>query len=327
MIAPMLHDPFSRKFSYLRLSVTEACNFRCRYCLPDGFVKKGPEELNTAEIGHLLNGLARAGFTKLRLTGGEPTTRRDLPEILERAVRTGVFRQIALSTNGWNLKRLAGTLFSGGLTHVNVSVDSLDPVRFRELTGRGELDTVLEGIEECLRLGFERVKLNAVLHADTAGEELELFLKYARSRPVSVRFIELMRTSARPGYRDRHFLSAGTLRLELLKRGFTQRARGSIDGPAVEYAHPGYEGTIGLISPHSEGFCESCNRLRITSRGALRLCLFGEDEFSLRPYLQDEAGAGSIPEILQKLLVQKPATHLLASGRSGLIQSFSQVGG
>lgn len=327
MIAPMLHDSFSRKFSYLRLSVTEACNFRCRYCLPDGYEKTGPGELGTAEIGRLLGSLALAGFTKLRLTGGEPTVRRDLPEILELAVRTGGFRQIALSTNGWNLKRLAKPFFSAGLTHVNVSVDSLDPSRFRELTGRPELDAVLDGIEECLRLGFERVKLNAVLHADTAVDELDRFLRYVKTKPVSVRFIELMRTSARPAYRDRHFISAGALRLELLKRGFTQRPRGMADGPAVEYWHPEYRGSIGLISPHSEGFCDSCNRLRITSRGALRLCLFGEEEFSLRPYLQDEAGARKIPLLLQRLLVQKPATHLLGEGRSGLLQSFSQVGG
>lgn len=343
MIGPMLHDGFSRKFRYLRLSVTEVCNFSCRYCLPEGYQKAPREqdsgELSIEEIGHLLQGAALAGFSKLRLTGGEPTVRKDLLQIIGAAKRMGTFRQIALSTNGWNLERMASSFFEAGLTHVNVSVDSLDSGRFSALTGRSgpqagvvplpntALDTVLHGIEKCLDLGFERVKLNAVLHADTAGAELARFLDYVKTRPVSVRFIELMKTRSRSEYRDRHFASAGTLRLELLGRGWEQAPRRGHEGPAVEFRHPDFRGTIGLISPHSDGFCESCNRLRVTSRGSLRLCLFGEEEFSLRPWLQDAAGARRIPEVLSELLLKKPATHFLGSGRSGILNSFSEVGG
>lgn len=336
MIGPMLHDSFSRKFSYLRLSLTEVCNFKCRYCLPGGYDKpsgsnRETAELNLSEIEYLLKGVARAGFKKLRLTGGEPTLRRDLPRILSLASSLGSFEQIALSTNGWNLARSARSFFEAGLSQVNVSVDSLDSARFHALAGRSEkedlLNTILAGIEECLSLGFKKVKINSVLHADTAQLELERFLDYIKLRPVTVRFIELMRTRSRPEYRDHNFVSAGSLRLSLLRRGFEQVPRSEFDGPAIVYRHPDFIGSIGLISPYSEGFCESCNRLRVTSQGNLRLCLFGEEEFSLRPYLQDEKGSRQIPRVLSELLVQKPQTHLLQSGRSGLIQSFSQVGG
>jgi cyclic pyranopterin phosphate synthase len=338
MIGPMLHDGFSRKFSYLRLSVTEVCNFSCRYCLPEGYLKgaRAPDsgdsrekELSLREIEHLLQGVALAGFSKLRLTGGEPTVRKDLLQIIGAAKRMGTFRQIALSTNGWNLERMAQAFFEAGLTHVNVSVDSLDPGRFAALTGRtgSVLESILRGIEKCLQLGFTRVKLNAVLHADTALLELDRFLEHVKDRAVSARFIELMKTRARSGYRDRHFASAGGLRFALLARGWQQRARGEQEGPAVEYVHPDYRGSIGLISPHSDGFCESCNRLRVTSRGRLRLCLFGEEEFSLRPWLQDAEGARQLPQVFSELLEKKPAAHLLQSGRSGMLNSFSEVGG
>ncbi len=233
----------------------------------------------------------------------------------------------ALSTNGWNLKRIARDLRLAGLTHLNVSVDSLNQERFRALSGRDSLPIVLSGIEEALGLGFQSVKLNAVLHRDTAHSELELFLNYVKSRPVSVRFIELMRTADRGSYRDRNYLSAGELRLHLLKAGWKALDRGLASGPAQEFSHPDFVGKIGLIAPHSEGFCESCNRLRVTSLGRLKLCLFGEHDESLRPYLQSEELALTLSERIQGLLPGKPKSHFLAEGRVGGARNFSVMGG
>ena len=326
----MLADLFSRKFSYLRLSVTEVCNFKCAYCLPEGFQIPAPglePELGAREISNLLHGFALAGFSKVRFTGGEPTIRRDLPELIESAARTRGFQKIALSTNGWNLRRIAGDLKKAGLTHLNVSVDSLDEARFARLSGRDVLGEVLSGVEESLRLGFQAVKLNAVLHRDTVEADWNSFLKYTRKMPVSVRFIELMRTRDRAEYRDQHFSGAGEMQRLLRSGGWKPVPRSPDSGPALEYRHEDHAGTIGLIAPHSEGFCESCNRLRVTSRGGLRLCLFGEEDLPLRAHLGSEKSAEALPGILQEHLRAKPERHFLQEGRTGLMNHFSTVGG
>jgi cyclic pyranopterin phosphate synthase len=325
----MLQDSFSRKFSYLRLSLTEVCNFSCQYCLPNGFQRSEAPlspELKTEEVRRLLIGFRQAGFSKVRFTGGEPTIRSDLPEIISMAREVG-FEKRALSTNGWNLKRILPTLKSSGLSHLNVSVDSLDPARFQKLTGKSLLPQILDGIQETLAAGGIQLKLNAVLHRETALLELKSFQDFVKDRPISFRFIELMRTLNRGEYRDRHYASAGELRFQLLSQGWELKAREGDSGPALVFAHPNYQGTIGLISPHSDGFCSTCNRLRVTSRGNLRLCLFGDQDYSLREFLQDDSGPTQLATRLPQLIQSKPESHFLHRNESGQLKQFSELGG
>jgi len=279
------------------------------------------------EIENLLEGISHAGFRKLRITGGEPTLRADLIPIIEAASRMPGLETRALSTNGWNLHALARPLRTAGLTHLNVSVDSLDRNRFKSLTGRDSLDRILAGVEEALSLGFQGIKLNAVLHKDTAMTEFEAFLDYVRTRPISVRFIELMRTRDRAEYRDRHFVSAGTLKATLYSQGWKPLTRGQTAGPALEFGHSEFRGRIGLIAPHSDGFCETCNRLRITSRGKLKLCLFGDQDESIRDLLQSRSRALGLGDRIQKLLHKKPPAHELARNEVGGAHNFSVMGG
>ena len=323
-------DSYARKFSYLRLSVTDICNFSCSYCLPSGYQKPKPpleDELSLHEIKNLLEGFALAGFTKVRFTGGEPTTRTDIAQIIEAATAIGKYQKRALSTNAWNLKSIAPRLKLSGLTHLNISVDSLNSEIFHRLTGRDQLPDVLKGIDQALALDFQGIKINAVLHRETASDELPRFMEFVRVRPISVRFIELMKTRDHSNYAQTHFLSTGEMKLNLLREGWTVMNRMADDGPALEFAHPDFVGRIGIIAPHSEGFCDSCNRLRMTSRGKLRLCLFGEEDYSLRPWLQSAEQIKEIPSRLQALLGLKPESHFLHDGRVGQMNNFSGIGG
>ena len=326
----VLQDSYQRKFTYLRLSITDRCNFKCNYCLPHGYIKPAgltEEELSLNELRHLFKGVARAGFKKIRLTGGEPTTRSDLLQIMEAAAELNSFSKIGLSTNGWNLKKQAGLFKLSGVTHLNVSVDSLDPDRFHRLTGKNQLIEILEGIDLSLQQNFSSVKINAVLHRENFMEELARFQSWIKDRPVSVRFIELMKTGDRAQYYQDHFISSGKLKQHLLSEGWTIVARQNEDGPAVEFKHPNSQGRIGIIAPYSQDFCATCNRLRVTSRGKLRLCLFGDSDYSIRPWLQSEALAEQLPVQLQKLLEHKTAGHRLHEGKTGNVTNFSMMGG
>lgn len=329
MLPIQLTDAFQRQFSYLRLSLTELCNFKCAYCLPNGYQK--PEvkvnELSLLEIQNLIYGCATAGFKKIRFTGGEPTLRPDLLNIIEAASNNSSIEKIALSTNGWNLKRIAAELKLAGVTHVNVSVDSLDPNRFAAYAGRNLLTDVLEGIDTAIKIQFQQVKINAVLHRASAIQDFELFLAYVKENPVSVRFIELMKTHDHIGYFDENFLSSGLIKQKLLSAGWKVSIRTALDGPAVEFSHSDYAGRIGVIAPHSEGFCSTCNRLRITSTGKLRLCLFGEENLSIREYLSSKELAAHLPVRIQELLSKKEVSHFIQDGRLGNVQNFSQMGG
>ena len=326
----MLIDSFERKFTYLRLSVTDICNFKCSYCLPNGYVKPAgetEEELSLFELKNLLHGFARAGFKKVRLTGGEPTTRSDLVQIIEMASEMKSFTKIALSTNGWNLKKNAALYRLAGLTHLNISVDNLDPKRFHQLTGCDKLPEVLAGIDAALENQFSSVKINSVLHRENSEEEFSLFLDWIKHRPVSVRFIELMKTRDHIGYYEQNFLSSGVLKQRLLSEGWKIVTREQEDGPAVEFAHPDYRGRMGIIAPYSQDFCSTCNRLRITSRGKLRLCLFGDEDHSIRGFLQSEELAEQLPAQIQKLLGLKEISHFLGEGKMGNVKNFSMMGG
>lgn len=322
-----LVDGFGRSFHYLRLSVEDACNFRCRYCLPHGYQKTEAETpLSVAEIGRLVRAFAGLGFWKVRLTGGEPTVRQDIVEIARTTALTPGIRRVALSTNGYRLRDLAPDLKEAGVAAVNVSVDSLDAGRFAELTGKDSLGAVLAGIDRSLELGLE-TKVNAVLMKGLNDDEFARFVEMTRERPLSVRFIELMPVADNMDFFAERHLKAEALVAWLGENGWAERPRREGDGPAREFHKDGHRGSVGVIAPYAKNFCDTCNRLRVTSRGRLRLCLFSEADHSLRPFLQDDAQAGDLQERVKTLLGLKEVSHYLPEGKLGNTKHFAMMGG
>jgi cyclic pyranopterin phosphate synthase len=336
-----LIDAFGRRLTYLRVSVTDRCNLRCTYCLPEDadFPFGDRDFLSPAEIETLVGALVRLGIRRVRLTGGEPLVRKDILEIVRRVKGLGV-DDLSLTTNGTELARLALPLREAGLDRVNVSVDSLDPERFHALTRRGHLQQVWDGIEAALAAGLEPVKLNAVLlteDGESGNTDVEDLAALTLDRPFSVRFIERMPTGVNQELQEEQFLSADDARARIEARfgpllpldpaGLAPRT-----GPATALRLAGARGTIGFITPLSHTFCADCNRLRLTSRGELRLCLFADRTYPLRPLLEVAPGdpahrETAIQAEILRVLQEKPAEHMLTQGNFGNLASFMQIGG
>ena len=325
----MLADRFGRTFPYLRLSVIEACNFRCSYCLPTGYqaVPGRPKALELDEINRLLRAFASVGMRKLRLTGGEPSLRKDLPQIIAAAAGIAGIEKIGLTTNGTLLDRRVAQWRAAGLTHLNVSVDALDRERFAAITGHDRLDEILAGIEQARSLGFASIKLNAVLLRGLNDDQWPRWFDYLRERAVTVRFIELMQTGDNHDYFQRHHLRAQALEHALEQGGWRLLPRAVDAGPAREYTHPDYAGRIGVIAPYSRDFCAGCNRLRVTAAGDLRLCLFGNVGIPLRPLLQSDDNHELLAARLFGQLGIKQAGHELHAGKTGLTRNLATIGG
>lgn len=323
-----LVDRHGRTFPYLRLSLTEACNYRCSYCLPDGWhADGGPRFLDADEVRRLVSAFAGLGMWKIRLTGGEPSLRKDLTAIIAAVAATPGVRKIALTTNGCRLPRHLPRWRAAGLTALNISLDSLDRERFRAITGRDHHDDVLAGVDQALAMGFEAVKLNAVLLRDINDDELPRWLDWLRERPLALRFIELMRTGDNRAYFERHHLGADVVEDRLRAAGWVPCPRAPDAGPAREYAHPDYAGRVGLIAPYSKDFCAGCNRLRVTARGDLRLCLFGDFGVPLRPLLREDGQRDELMQRIRALLGHKAAGHSLHEGKTGITPHLAAVGG
>lgn len=322
-----LTDGFGRRFHYLRLSVTEVCNFRCTYCLPDGFQRNGPLDfLTPQECERVVRAFADLGVSKVRLTGGEPSVRRDLAEIIARTAVTPGVDKVCLTTNGWNLERQIAGWRDAGLTNLNVSIDSLDREAFQRITGHDRLRSVIAGLDRALALGVPAVKVNGVLLREGVEAGFDAFAEFVRERPLAVRFIELMRTGDNAAYFADQHVPGTRLTDWLAERGWACGERAFDDGPAVEFSHPDYAGRIGLIAPYAPGFCDGCNRLRVTARGQLRLCLFGELGVGLKDLLERDE-----PEALRArivaALVGKPKGHRLHEANSGDTRQLAQFGG
>ncbi len=322
-----LVDGFGRRFHYLRLSVEDACDYRCRYCLPHGYRQTEPEPpLSLDEIRRLVAAFAALGFWKVRLTGGEPTVRRDILEIARAVAATPGVRRVALSTNGARLAALAAELKDAGVSAVNVSVDSLNPARFREVTGRDDLPKILNGVDRALALGLT-VKLNAVLMKGVNDGEFADFLDRTKERPLEARFIELMPAADNMEFFTSRHLKASSLVDFLLADGWTEVPRAEADGPARRFTKAGHVGSVGVIAPYAKDFCASCNRLRVTSRGRLRLCLFAEGEHSLRLLLQSDDQRDALQASVRSLLGLKEVSHSLPEGKVGDTRHFAAIGG
>ncbi len=323
-----MQDAFGRSFAYLRLSVTDICNFSCSYCLPDGFTKKpGPGFLSLDEIRRLTSAFAALGLWKIRITGGEPTLRKDFTDIIRTLRAVAGIKVLATTTNGYKLQQNAHKWRAAGLDAVNVSVDTLDADGFARLTGHDRLNEVLAGIEACLDAGYTSVKLNAVLLKGINDTQLDQFLEYIATRPISLRFIELMQTGDNAAYFKKHHLSASTIYEQLTNKGWIPKTREPGAGPAQEFVHSDFAGRIGLIAPYSKDFCTSCNRLRVSARGDLHLCLFSQNGISLRDFLQSDADIHALQAFIKQSLVTKKVSHFLHDGQSGSTKKLADIGG
>ncbi|MEL3923231.1 GTP 3',8-cyclase MoaA [Aeromonas enteropelogenes] len=323
-----LEDGFSRRFYYLRLSITDVCNFRCTYCLPDGYRPEGRKSfLSVDEIRRVVSGFAAMGTRKVRLTGGEPSLRRDFTSIIEAVASTPGIEKVAMTTNGYRLKERAREWFDAGLSALNVSVDSLDPRQFHQITGENKLAEVMEGIEAALAAGFKSVKINAVLLKGLNDYQLEAFLAWIKHKPIELRFIELMQTGEMDTLFQNHHVSGEQIKQRLLESGWVQQLRGKDDGPAQVFMHPESQGGVGLIMPYSKDFCAGCNRLRVSSVGKLHLCLFGDNGVELRDLLGADSQQEALQQRIRSALSGKAATHRLHEGNTGATPHLASIGG
>ncbi len=282
-------DLFGRKIDYLRLSVTDACNLRCSYCMPleQGVARQ--DYLTFEEIDRLVRILATIGIRRVRLTGGEPLVRRDLPRLIGMLNAIPGIEEVLLTTNGVLLKPLARQLKEGGLEKINIHLDTLSPEKFRKITRWGEIGQVFAGLEEAARVGLSPIKLNAVIQKGVNDDEVEGLLKFAAERGLILRLIELMPIGPAKNQSDR-FITAQEIQDRLAaKFTLTPSTRRPGNGPACYYdvAVKELGALVGFISPVSRPFCESCNRIRISADGRFQDCLAYDGEVSLRTLLRD----------------------------------------
>lgn len=324
-----LQDNFQRKFYYLRLSVTDVCNFKCQYCLPDGYQPSGKSHsfLALEEIQRIVRAFAHCGTTKVRLTGGEPSLRKDFSDIIHTIAQTKGIVKVATTTNGYRMKKQVKDWKQAGLTHINVSMDSLDPRRFYQITGENKFFEVMAGIERAFEVGFEQVKVNVVLLKGLNSGVLPDFLSWIKDRPIQLRFIELMQTGEMDRLFHQHHVSGVSIRNQLVADGWLQKKRLPSDGPAQVYFHPDYLGEVGLIMPYEKDFCASCNRLRISAKGKLHLCLFGEQGVDLRDLLQQDSQLPFLIDRIHQQLQTKAVSHYLHDGNSGMTPNLASIGG
>ena len=323
-----LQDLQGRKFPYLRLSVTDLCNFRCNYCLPDGCENHHhSESLSIDEIRRLVTAFAHVGVEKIRLTGGEPTLRKDFLDIVRTVKQVPGIRKVAMTTNGYKMDQRVTDWLDAGVDAINVSVDSLDPQAFNLITGHNRLQEILTGIENGFDHGMKSIKVNAVAMKGVNDNELDAFLEWVKDQPVTMRFIELMQTGGNEAFFNKHHVPGKTIREQLLAKGWVRIMRSADAGPAQEFFHPDYQGQVGLIMPYSKDFCNDCNRLRVTSLGQLQLCLFAESGVSLRDLLQRDDQMDELLARMKEALKLKEDGHFLDQGFTGATESLAQYGG
>lgn len=283
--------------------------------------------LSLSEISNLVRAFAQLGTKKIRLTGGEPTIRKDMIEIIEAIRAHKSIETIALTTNGYRLERQAKAMIDAGLDAINISIDSLDAKKFQAITGHDKLDSILGGLFEIAQSKRIKIKTNCVLLKDLNHDELPNFIRFIKSNDVTMRFIELMRTGDNKEYFEKHHISGNFILEQILSLGFEPDHREIFQGPANEYSKVGYKGRIGIIAPYAKDFCKSCNRLRVSARGELMLCLFGEGGLNLRPFLQSEDQIEELKwQILNALRFKLPE-HNLFDGFTGSTKHLAQIGG
>lgn len=321
-----LIDPFKRRLHYLRFSLTEACNLSCTYCLPDGFPEwyRHKARLNTKDIGTILRGFRQLGFRKARFTGGEPTVHPGCLAAVQDAADAG-YEEIALSTNGLLIKDL-NSWRNAGLTQVNISLDSINPDVFFKMAKSRDVARVIDTVEAAVAAGIT-TKINAVVMRHINLDATDALIEWALKLPITLRFIELMPTGLNQTFSTTERVLNSELKPKLDAFGLKPLASTSglasqLRGPAQIFTSPDHIGKIGLINPLSSNFCGNCNRLRMTARGSLRLCLFGDNDLPL-----DLTSPESVVQSVRAVIHQKPERHHLEENQFGNVSTFRTIGG
>ena len=312
-------DGCGRTINYLRLSVTDLCNYRCRYCMPpEGVAKRDHGDiLSLEELADIARAAVRLGVKKIRLTGGEPLVRQGIVELCRQLRTIPGLQELCLTTNGALLPQLAAPLWEAGLDRLNISLDTLRPDRFAEMTRLGHLSDALVGIEAAEAAGFHTLKLDTVLIGGFNDDEIDDFINLTREHPWEVRFIELMPMGPCAEWDKSCFLSGDTV---LQKVPALQQIESC--GVARRYRLPGAMGTVGLISPVNHDFCAQCRRIRVTADGKLKGCLHSAEELPLRGLHGKE-----LEDAIRQGILQKPERHHLTERRSDTPRNMNQIGG
>ena len=281
------------------------------------------------EISRLTKALSELGVCKIRLTGGEPTVRKDFFDILKDMKQNSNIPKITMTTNGYRLNKIAKQLYNYGLDGINISIDSLNRETFKKLTGHDRLPEILKGIKILQNLNFKNIKVNAVLLKDINDtyEDFEKFGNFIKNNEIDFRFIELMQTGDNLDYFKKYHVSAIKFTDYLNKNNWIIQTFGRDAGPAKNYLNPKFEGKFGVIAPYSKDFCKSCNRLRITAKGDLRLCLFGNTGINIRHLMQKDDQLEELKDLILKQLNFKKESHYLELGETGLTKNLSTTGG
>jgi len=311
--SPALVDSFNRRHDYLRISLTERCNLRCFYCMPSEGVELSPNQhiLTNEEVLRLATLFVKSGVTKIRLTGGEPTVRKGIAEIISglNGLRPFGLKSIAMTSNGIVLHRRLPDYIKNGLTHLNLSLDTLDPFKFELITRRQGHEAVLKALDVALNSSLQSVKLNVVVIKGLNDAEIFDFVEMTRDKDLSVRFIEFMPFTGNKW--DKEKMVPSSQLLERLAKRYTdiQRAPDELNDTARSWKIPGYKGSFGFISSMSDHFCSSCNRLRITADGQIKVCLFDAKELSLRDEMRRGAGDNELLDIIGRAVFAKQEKH------------------
>ena len=316
-----MKDTAGRNINYIRISVTDRCNLRCMYCMPEEGVQKKEHEsmLSLEEIYEVTAACTKLGIDKVRITGGEPLIRKGLPTLISKMNSLRELKEITLTTNGVLLSKYAEELKAAGLSRVNISLDTLDPGKYSEITRGGDIKNVLQGIEKAKALGLLPIKINVVLIGGFNDNEIEAFGRFTYEEDVHVRFIELMPIGQAATWTKTRFIP-NTAVLDKLK-DLEPMSSDDPCSPARHYRLPGAKGTIGLINPISHSFCGNCNRIRLTADGMLKPCLHSNQEIDVKRILRDEREASSciqekLMRRIEETVMNKPMQHMLDSERS-----------
>jgi cyclic pyranopterin phosphate synthase len=314
-----LVDSFGRAHDNLRISVTDRCNIRCFYCMPETGVQftERSEILSFEEIERFVRVAVGLGIRKLRITGGEPLVRRDLPVLIRKLVSIPGIQDLALTTNAVLLAEMAEPLYAAGLRRINIHLDTLDRERFRHITRRDDLDKVLAGIDTCLRIGYGPVKLNAVAIKDLTEPDIVPIARFCRERGIEPRFIEFMPLDAQQLWGRTRVLSADEM-IDTLSREISPLVEipdRDPRAPATEYRYADGGGRVGFIASVTRPFCLNCNRLRLTADGKLRYCLFAIEEADVKSLLRSDASDEEIAALIRSNVKDKWAGHEINSAR------------
>jgi len=321
-----------RVVNYLRLSITDRCNLRCIYCMPEEGISFVPHDeiLSYEEMLHLVRLATQCGIRKVRLTGGEPLVRKGFIDFLENLSNITELKEISLTTNGVLLKHFAADIKKCGIGRINISLDSLRPERFFKITGRNVFKKVHEGIREAERLGFDPIKINMVAMKGINDDEILDFARLTLKKPYHVRFIEFMPVGKENGWSPERFISTGEILAKIQQLGDLQPIEQNtlLDGPARRYRLEGAKGEIGLIGALSDHFCDQCNRMRLTAEGHLRGCLFSDKEIDIKTPLREKRPDSEIIGLMKLAIKNKPKSHgLFKSGPRKCVRPMTTIGG